>query len=223
LQGSSPSAAPAQTPDIRIVVTGSNIKRVEGESALPVEIVTREDNKRTGATTISELLRYIPSVDAGVVNFITRKDFQGFEITGRYRISGQGDGEKGATLAAGFGNYEKDGYNVLFALDFFKRERFIARSATSRRRSMGAGSVWATGGVRLRRKATSSIRIPLSVFRGQRLQPEPETGKGQDVEHRYCRRRRSVLGHARLVADQLTDPITIPTTGAGIELAVVRP
>ena len=57
------SGAPAPVPDIRIDVTGSNIKRVEGESALPLEIVTREDIRRTGATTISEMLRYIPSID----------------------------------------------------------------------------------------------------------------------------------------------------------------
>jgi iron complex outermembrane receptor protein len=58
-----PLAAPAQTPDIRVDVTGSNIKRVEGEGALPVEIVTREEIQRTGARTVNELLRYIPSVD----------------------------------------------------------------------------------------------------------------------------------------------------------------
>src|SRR5678816_4767804 len=165
-----PLAAPAQTPDIRVDVTGSNIKRVEGEGALPVEIVTKAEIQRTGARTVNELLRYIPSVDiydqgeiasnspsgsgtttirlrglsetnvlvllngrrlpvnsiydasgagaavdvnmipisaierveilkdggsaiygadavAGVVNFITRKDFQGVEATGRYGIS----------------------------------------------------------------------------------------------------------------------------------------
>ena len=58
-----PLAAPAQTPDIRVDVTGSNIKRVEGEGALPVEIVTREEIRRTGAQTVNELLRYLPTVD----------------------------------------------------------------------------------------------------------------------------------------------------------------
>src|SRR4029079_3752758 len=58
-----PLTAPAQTPDIRVDVTGSKIKRVEGEGALPVEIVTREEIQRTGARTVNELLRYIPSVD----------------------------------------------------------------------------------------------------------------------------------------------------------------
>src|SRR6478609_3125912 len=216
-----PLAAPAQTPDIRVDVTGSNIK--------PVEIVTREEIQRTGARTVNELLRYIPSVDiydqgeiasnspsgsgtttirlrglqetnvlvllngrrlpvnalydasgagaavdvnmipisaierveilkdggsaiygadavAGVINFITRKDFQGIEIGGRYGISQEGDGEeKSANLAAGFGNYEKDGYNVLIALDYFKREpilrkdREISKTLDGRRFGVGDG------------------------------------------------------------------------------------
>src|SRR6478672_535655 len=224
-----PLAAPAQTPDIRVDVTGSNIKRVEGEGALPVEIVTREEIQRTGARTVNELLRYIPTVDiydqgeiasnspsgsgtatirlrglsennvlvllngrrlpvnalydgsgagaavdvnmipisaierveilkdggsaiygadavAGVVNFITRKDFQGVEVTGRYGLSERGDGEeKGGSLAAGFGNYDKDGYNVLFALDYFKRDpifrkdREISKSVDFRRLGFGDG------------------------------------------------------------------------------------
>jgi iron complex outermembrane receptor protein len=212
------SAAPAQTPDIRIDVTGSNIKRVEGESALPVEIVTREDIKRTGATTVSELLRYIPSVDifdqgeltanspsgsgtsniklrglaetnvlvllngrrlpvnglydatgagrrrrphdsaqrdqrveilkdggsaiygadavAGVVNFITRKDFRA-SVTGRYGISGQGDGEeKTQTLRRDSGNYEKDAttycsrWNISSASQY-RKDRDISKTSTT--------------------------------------------------------------------------------------------
>jgi len=45
----------------RIEVTGSNIKRVEGESALPVTVITREEIDRSGATTAMELLQLIGS------------------------------------------------------------------------------------------------------------------------------------------------------------------
>ncbi|MGZ5035369.1 MAG: TonB-dependent receptor plug domain-containing protein [Usitatibacter sp.] len=45
----------------RIEVTGSNIKRVEGESALPVTVITREEIDRSGATTAMELLQLISS------------------------------------------------------------------------------------------------------------------------------------------------------------------
>jgi iron complex outermembrane recepter protein len=43
----------------RIEVTGTNIKRVEGESALPVTVISREDIERTGATNAMELLNYV--------------------------------------------------------------------------------------------------------------------------------------------------------------------
>ena len=39
------SAAYAQAPDIRVEVTGSNIKRVEGEGALPVQVITRRGDR----------------------------------------------------------------------------------------------------------------------------------------------------------------------------------
>src|SRR6478609_5861711 len=243
-----PLAAPAQTPDIRVDVTGSNIK--------PVEIVTREEIQRTGARTVNELLRYIPSVDiydqgeiasnspsgsgtttirlrglqetnvlvllngrrlpvnalydasgaggavdvnmipisaierveilkdggsaiygadavAGVVNFITRKDFQGVEVTGRYGISQEGDGEEwGGSVTAGFGNYEKDGYNVLLTLDYFKRDpifrkdREISKSVDFRRLGFGDGrSSFAPEG--------NFVDPETGQFTGQSVQPCP--------------------------------------------------
>ena len=48
----------AQTKE-RIEVTGSNIKRVEGESALPVTVITREEIDRSGATSPIELLNIL--------------------------------------------------------------------------------------------------------------------------------------------------------------------
>jgi outer membrane receptor for ferrienterochelin and colicin len=43
----------------KIEVTGSNIKRIEGESALPVQVITREQIERTGATPAEQLLQTI--------------------------------------------------------------------------------------------------------------------------------------------------------------------
>ena len=37
---------------IRIEVTGTNIPRPEGEAALPVQIITREDIERSGSTSV---------------------------------------------------------------------------------------------------------------------------------------------------------------------------
>src|SRR5512133_1011146 len=66
LAGLTPAAfAQTQQPQQleRIEITGSAIKRTDTETAQPVEIYTRKDIERTGATNINELLRNIPSID----------------------------------------------------------------------------------------------------------------------------------------------------------------
>ncbi len=59
-------AAAQQTPQRgeRIEVTGSNIKRIEGETALPVTVITREDIDRSGAVGTEDLLRRITASTA---------------------------------------------------------------------------------------------------------------------------------------------------------------
>ncbi len=47
----------------RVEVTGSAIKRTQTEGPAPVEIITRQDIQRTGATSINELIKSIPSID----------------------------------------------------------------------------------------------------------------------------------------------------------------
>ena len=43
----------------RVEVTGSSIKRMEGETGLPVQILTSEDIKKTGATNTEQLLKMV--------------------------------------------------------------------------------------------------------------------------------------------------------------------
>lgn len=53
----------------KIEVTGSNIKRVDAETASPIQIITAEEIKRSGKQTITELLlRDLPSTGAGGLN-----------------------------------------------------------------------------------------------------------------------------------------------------------
>ncbi|NDP43062.1 MAG: TonB-dependent receptor [Aromatoleum sp.] len=47
---------PVQAADIKVDVTGSNIRRVEGEGALPVQVITRDDIEKSGAQTAMELI-----------------------------------------------------------------------------------------------------------------------------------------------------------------------
>jgi iron complex outermembrane receptor protein len=52
-----PAPASADTAKIeKIEVTGSNIKRVDAETSVPVTIISSEDIKRSGATSVQELL-----------------------------------------------------------------------------------------------------------------------------------------------------------------------
>ena len=47
----------------RIEVTGTSIRRVEAETALPVTVVTREEIARTGVNTTEQLLQMLPMID----------------------------------------------------------------------------------------------------------------------------------------------------------------
>lgn len=52
----------------KVEVTGSNIKRIEGESALPITIYKREDIEKTGATNAAELLDKLQLNSGATVN-----------------------------------------------------------------------------------------------------------------------------------------------------------
>jgi iron complex outermembrane receptor protein len=56
--GAQNDAAPADQP-ARVEITGSNIARVEGESGLPVQVITREELRNGGVQTMQELLERI--------------------------------------------------------------------------------------------------------------------------------------------------------------------
>lgn len=48
----------------RVVVTGSSIARIDGETALPVQILKREDIERVGATSTEELVKQLSSLSS---------------------------------------------------------------------------------------------------------------------------------------------------------------
>jgi iron complex outermembrane receptor protein len=54
------TAAPAEPQRLeKVEITGSSIRRIEGETASPVQILTREDIARTGAVTVEQLLQTV--------------------------------------------------------------------------------------------------------------------------------------------------------------------
>jgi iron complex outermembrane recepter protein len=64
-----PFAAIAQAAaEQRIEITGSSIKRIDAESALPVQVLTREQIERTGATSVEQLMQTIASMTSSGAN-----------------------------------------------------------------------------------------------------------------------------------------------------------
>jgi iron complex outermembrane receptor protein len=58
----------------RVEITGSSIKRIDNETALPVQIIKREDIEKSGVTTAAELLRNISANTAPVVDAMSITD-----------------------------------------------------------------------------------------------------------------------------------------------------
>jgi outer membrane receptor protein involved in Fe transport len=58
----------AKDADQEIIVTGSRISRGDGETASPVQVVTEEAIKESGATTMGELLQKLPAIAGAAVN-----------------------------------------------------------------------------------------------------------------------------------------------------------
>lgn len=189
----------------RVEITGSAIKRIDAEGALPVQIITREAIQRSGATSIADLIQALPAMQgftnegasvggggngfsgasvhnlgetytlvllngrrlaqfggqyltgalagidlntipvaaierievltdgasalygadaiAGVVNFITRKDAMDGSIAAAYSGPRKGGQETSISLFKGFGDYARDGFNVVVAASAEKRKQ----------------------------------------------------------------------------------------------------
>lgn len=52
----------------RVEITGSSIKRISGESALPVQVITAEDIKKSGVTTVTDLIQNLPAMQGFTSN-----------------------------------------------------------------------------------------------------------------------------------------------------------
>ncbi|NYE63584.1 iron complex outermembrane receptor protein [Duganella sp. 1224] len=197
-----------------VYVTGSNLKRVGKEGNSPVQVISIQDIKASGASTVSELMRTVPSMgtdnnydtndggfsrgvataslrglsststlillngrrmtpsayadpndgnstlydlnsiplsaldrveilkdgasavygsDAigGVINFITKNNFEGLKVSARAGANDDGNfGRRGANAFWGKGDVEADGYNVFVAVDVSKRDRVLRADAT---------------------------------------------------------------------------------------------
>ena len=84
------SASDANSNLAEIVVTGSSIKQINGETALPVQILKRDDIARTGATTVEELFRQLSAASSAGATTVAQAT--GFQTGGLSAISLRGLG-----------------------------------------------------------------------------------------------------------------------------------
>ncbi|HEY8877337.1 MAG TPA: TonB-dependent receptor [Roseateles sp.] len=76
-------AAQAQSTLERVEITGTAIKRIEGETALPVQVITRNEIDKAGVTTAAELIARVSAsannlTDGGSVSYGGFRDQMGF-------------------------------------------------------------------------------------------------------------------------------------------------
>lgn len=103
-------------------------------NSIPLSMIERVEVLRDGASAL-----YGSDAVAGVVNLITKKDFDGISLAATIGQSSRNDGNKQKfSLAAGKGDLDKDGFNISFGIEadkidkIFNRDRPITASADLR-------------------------------------------------------------------------------------------
>ncbi len=201
------TAATPAAPSATVYITGSNLKRTEKEGTQPIQVITTKDIRDSGAATVTELMRQVPSMGSdqnidsndpgfaggvstaslrglsststlillngrrmtpsayadpndgnstlydlnsiplsalerveilkdgasavygsdaigGVINFITKANFQGVEVSARASANDDRNFKrKGANIFWGKGDLDADGYNVFVTADVSDRDR----------------------------------------------------------------------------------------------------
>ncbi|MFC5475746.1 TonB-dependent receptor plug domain-containing protein [Paraherbaspirillum soli] len=85
---------------------------------LPLAALESVEILRDGASAI-----YGSDAVAGVINFKTKKNYQGIEASANLGSNEHGDGSTAnASITAGFGDLDKDGHNLLLSVDVFHRD-----------------------------------------------------------------------------------------------------
>lgn len=104
---------------------------------IPAEAVERVEVLKDGASAL-----YGSDAIAGVVNIILRKDFNGTVLKGTYGRSEYGDGvvRKGSFMT-GYGDLDKDGYNLYLGVEASKTGDFKNSERTGKRKWIGDGDI----------------------------------------------------------------------------------
>nr|WP_298723368.1 TonB-dependent receptor [uncultured Steroidobacter sp.] len=134
-------------------------------NALPMVAVERIDVLKDGASAV-----YGSDAVAGVVNIITRQNFQGFEAGGSFGTTDEGGLDtKRARFLGGIGDKHSDGYNVLFSFEAYDRDRLdqdqrdLTRSGIYTDLPGGRWNGWTAKGARF---LVNGVSVPLLDAQG---------------------------------------------------------
>ncbi|HAI47794.1 MAG TPA: TonB-dependent receptor [Stenotrophomonas sp.] len=126
-------------------------------NALPLVAVERIEVLKDGASAV-----YGSDAVAGVVNIITRQDFQGAELGGSLGTADQGGlDEQTLKFIGGIGDLDTDGYNILVSLEGYNRERLdqdqrdLTKSGIYTDKPGGRWNGWSAKGARYLINGTS--------------------------------------------------------------------
>jgi len=119
-------------------------------NALPLVAVERIEVLKDGASAV-----YGSDAVAGVVNIITRQNYEGAEIGGSVGTADQGGlDETKLKFVGGLGDLDSDGYNILFSLEAYNRDRLdqderdLTRSGIYSDQPGGRWNGWSAKGAR---------------------------------------------------------------------------
>ncbi|WP_017878618.1 TonB-dependent receptor [Janthinobacterium sp. CG3] len=88
-------------------------------NSIPLSAIERVEVLKDGASAV-----YGSDAIAGVINFITRSDYHGAELSADTSSDARGNfGRSTVNGAFGFGDLDKDGYNVFGSVDLSQRQR----------------------------------------------------------------------------------------------------
>ena len=94
--------------------------------SIPVEVIERVEVLLDGASAI-----YGSDAVAGVVNIITKKDYNGLVLKAGQRkslIKSELDSDQTASITGGIGDFNADGWNVYGNLEYYHRDPYTDRS-----------------------------------------------------------------------------------------------
>ena len=173
-------------------------------NSLPLSLIDRIEVLKDGASGV-----YGSDAIAGVINFILRKNFVGTEVNGYAGTTKDGGGTNlKAGLVVGFGDYDKDRYNLLLSLDVGKDKAIYGSQRNYANRAWDNGgwfdqSATPSGALRTFRPATTpnSQGIIPNALRsqgssiGNPLSPDNCTQNGSEYDPNFdtCRYNSSPL------------------------------